>query len=472
VSGTSRVERPTAVAADPTGAPPPLRVEPSERGFRIGLYLEHYEEAGFLYEQRLVLLDDPDVEWPDVDAFEQRLEAHLDALVLGGTLALDVGLQQAVAGDPGEYYAALCVACRHRASDQVLALLDGLDPEDADRVRACTAALCDELPPEWGDVPRWLLASGRTALVRVGARVAGYRRLDLGREIVAALATADAGARADLAWAIGRLRVGAGYERLCADFHGAPGPLHDATALTLLRLGEWRVVPACLERARAAPAGLPLVGMAGGWNEFQRVLDLVASRQAGAEGALALGLFGCPLAVEPLLDALADEAAAPAAAAALELITGAGLYGEEVVPEAVAEDELFDDEKATQGAAAAPAEDAPAGGTTVNRLTRDPTRWRAWWRQHGASFQPTARYRNGQPHSAAGLIHTLASVRSPRTVRALAAEELLVRYGIDMPFETDMPVRMQWHAIHALACAAAGAGPQPGSWELSTPPAR
>jgi hypothetical protein len=44
------------------------------------LYLKHIEEASFLYEQRLTLLDNPDLFWRDLEEFEDRFEAHIDAL--------------------------------------------------------------------------------------------------------------------------------------------------------------------------------------------------------------------------------------------------------------------------------------------------------------------------------------------------------------------------------------------------------
>lgn len=51
-----------------------------QKNFSISLYHEHLEEASFLYEQRLSLLDDP----------EDRFEPHIDRLVAGEELALKV----------------------------------------------------------------------------------------------------------------------------------------------------------------------------------------------------------------------------------------------------------------------------------------------------------------------------------------------------------------------------------------------
>src|SRR5262245_23278092 len=87
----------------------------------IGLYKEHLEEASFLYEQRLAYLHDPEVDWPEVRGWEERFEAHLDALVLGGELALSVCRPAAADGDPGKMHAALRVMCRHNRKDGAFA---------------------------------------------------------------------------------------------------------------------------------------------------------------------------------------------------------------------------------------------------------------------------------------------------------------------------------------------------------------
>ena len=58
--------------------------------FSSKLYLEHLEEASFLYEQRLDLLDDPELTWRDIEDFEDRFEPHIAGLVVRKELVLDV----------------------------------------------------------------------------------------------------------------------------------------------------------------------------------------------------------------------------------------------------------------------------------------------------------------------------------------------------------------------------------------------
>jgi len=73
--------------------------------FAAGIYQDHLSEASFLYEQRLSLLDDPELTWKALGDFEDRFEAHIDGLVVGENLALEVCKQQASAGDFSELHA-------------------------------------------------------------------------------------------------------------------------------------------------------------------------------------------------------------------------------------------------------------------------------------------------------------------------------------------------------------------------------
>jgi hypothetical protein len=61
--------------------------------FETELYQEHLEEVSFLYELRLTLFDDPEITWLDISDFEERFEAHIDALVVGEGPAFYLGEQ-------------------------------------------------------------------------------------------------------------------------------------------------------------------------------------------------------------------------------------------------------------------------------------------------------------------------------------------------------------------------------------------
>src|ERR1022692_2975126 len=96
----------------------------STRPFLVGLYEEYLEDASFLYEQRRTLYRNSKITWKKIGEFEERLEAHIDGLVVGDKLALEVCTRHADKGDFGELYATTCVFCRQDQRDCVLAILD------------------------------------------------------------------------------------------------------------------------------------------------------------------------------------------------------------------------------------------------------------------------------------------------------------------------------------------------------------
>ena len=73
--------------------------------FKRGIYEEHLEEVSFLYQQRVSMLADPHQPWMATEPFEDRLEAHLDALVLGATDAMQLCRERSAGGDAGDVFA-------------------------------------------------------------------------------------------------------------------------------------------------------------------------------------------------------------------------------------------------------------------------------------------------------------------------------------------------------------------------------
>ena len=103
----------------------------------------------FSYEQRLTLFRNPEITWKKIGEFEERLEAHIDGLVVGDKLAIDVCKRRVTEGDFGELFAAICVFCRQEQRDLVLAIFEQLDPDDVEKAPAVADALKYELPDAW-----------------------------------------------------------------------------------------------------------------------------------------------------------------------------------------------------------------------------------------------------------------------------------------------------------------------------------
>jgi uncharacterized protein (TIGR02270 family) len=467
-----------AASPAPAPAPPPtsLRKPASRqqpRSFYIGLYREHLEEASALYDQRRALVQDPEITWKGLAEFEERLEAHLDALVLGEDLALEVCRKQAVEGDAGELHAALSIFCRLGRQAEVFEILKEIDEDDADKLRAASDALNREAPEAWQDSMVRLLAEGSHKAIFLAATFLGHRRLSATSALVQALQAAPPSALPALLRAVGRCDLPEGRLPLLYRFlKDEDVQIRSTAALALFRLGQSQAMYHCLQAARQEEWPYLLLALSGDRGAVSILLQAAASKPS-AECLVALGFLGDIEVVTTLLEHLNDPELAGTAALALNILTGAGLVEKAFVPEELAEDELFDNEREASSQGKQPT--GPSGrpfGANVTRLSQNPQDWRQWWSANGSRFNPQIRYRNGKPYSPVCLLENLEAEHSPYQVRQLAHEELRIRYGIDMPFETDLFVVRQLQVLESLRQAIPNAAKQvqEGAWYFAGEP--
>ncbi len=314
-------------------------------GFNAGLYQDHIEEVSFLYEQRLTLFSDPEITWLDIEDFEERFEPHIDGLVVGEDVALDVCRELAEEDDAGALHAAIRVFCRQNRKDLVFNILDALDPEDGERITAVGDALKFELPAAWQDDCVKMLTDEDQKLVLIMAGVTGFRRLNAGKELFQAMQKSDTVSLPVIIWALGRLRergAGAVNLRHCLDHEN--DAVCSATALALLRMGDQSTLDNCLGKARSHTWPFIPLGLGGNPATVPALLEVAFGGNVNADCLISLGLLGDIKAVDILISHLLTEELAESAAMALHLITGAELYEDAHIPEEIEEDELFEEE--------------------------------------------------------------------------------------------------------------------------------
>jgi len=421
----------------------------SLRKFYIELYREYLEEASFLYEQRLTLLDDPEITWLDIEDFEGRFEPHIDGLVIGDALALDVCRQQGEEGDFGELHAAVRVFCRQKRWDLIQGVLEGLDFEDEERVTAVIDALSQELPQEWEPRILEMLTEEDTGRIRIAAHVIGFRRMPAGPELTTVLDRDNSETISAVIWALGRLRetdAAPGLFKVMDSDHVAFNP---ATALSLLRIGEIRILKDCMNHIEKEDWPILPIGLGGGYAEAE-TLRRIASNRSSPDILMAIALLGGIDGVDILMDALVDTELADFAAIALNLLTGAELYQDVFIPEEMDEDELFDEEKDKISKGEHLFSEGEEPGTTLTLPCRDTEMWARWWMENQSRFQRSIRYRNGKPYSPLCLLDNLKFEKSPRLIRQLAYEELVIRYDMNSAFETEMAVFEQKRSISGI----------------------
>ena len=425
----------------------------SPRDFAVRMYEEHLEDASFLYTQVRALRNDAELPWTRLADFEERLEAQLDALMIGGQLALETCERRAKEGDAGELFAAVSVFCRHEDARLLADTWRALDYDDHAKTRAVTDALKYELPESWYPNIKRAIELGDPRQLPLLAQVCGFRRAAGGEQLVRRTAT-DALLSPEVLWALSRVQDREqGKTLLTESTRHADDTIRSEAYSGLLRTGGRDALRSCAPLSADEDWTQILLGLGGDRAAAGQLRQRVEAGTATADTLLALGLLGDLTTVRSITAVLDDDELGPAAAQALHWITGAPLFEDVFVPEEVEEAALFDAElSAWRERRELPKRiDGQPFGTTVHLPVRDAEAWNAWLATHAARFNPEFRYRLGQPYSARTLLHCLLDEAVPNRLRQLTHEELCVRFGCDVPFDTDLPVRQQTLALRAIA---------------------
>ncbi|MBI9090011.1 MAG: hypothetical protein JEZ12_12405 [Desulfobacterium sp.] len=375
--------------------------------FTMALCAEHLDEAAFLYALGQNILTKPSVPWSNAQAFEDRLDVHLNALSMEGDLAIDACHPRTDSSDPGDLYVLARIACRKNQPGLIGEMLDNLAPDNEKKIMALCNALIDEAPchPE-----RVLdILATHAAHPWLVAKVAGDARLKHAWSLIALHNDSPDTLAPVLRWA-GRIYNTDAVPLLLQSLDHDDGDVQAEAALGLLRLGN-----------------------------NQDVINHCRSQN------------------KPML------------AQVLELITGAGITEHIFIPEEIDKKELFRDELEKlerEGRLYPPGEEL---GVTVTRISQNPDSWREWMDDNSRRFVTGIRYRNGRPCSPECLIKNMQSETLPGFLRQLAHEEMVIRYKKDFPFGTDRRASFQKQAIQKNEAWAKTADNfyQPGQWYFS-----
>lgn len=421
--------------------------------FNVGLYTEHLEEASSLYDLRHALLAEPDREWRSLHDFEERLEAHLDALVIGGPLALQVCAEKAQEGDAGELFAAVCVCCRHKDARYFAEIWRQLDVTDAQRVRAVTEALRSEFPADWAAASDKAIARADAGRLSVLSVVLAHRRLPMGSQIAARLAAEQPAADPGVIRALGQLQTEDVLPALRSYLESSDAEVRSNALRALVLAGDERALHQSYLHAQVEDWPHLAMGLAGDRQAAAILRRQIESGRGSRPTVLGLALLGDLSAVRTLTGILDSEELGETAALALHWITGADLYVDVFIPEPIDERELFERELEAfreRGEVPRRADGRPYG-SEVRQLTRDPAAWNQWLAEHAHDFDSNLRYRRGELYGPRQLFQCLTARAVPLELRRLAYEELVVRYRCPEPFEADDFVADQVASLRRIA---------------------
>lgn len=415
------------------------------RVFKLSLYEEHLEEISFLYEHRCGALRDAEYSLLDLGDIDERIEAHLDALVLGEELALTVVQSCLAMPDSGELYTAARLFCRSDRADLVLDCLGQLDWNDSEAVSGMLAGLKCDLPVSWTQTIAGWLRDFHPRLTALLAEAAGHRRLQVATELQAAVTNADAELSPLFLRALGLLRQPSTMMVLYAHMQKPDPKAARTAAIAALRFGDANVVSNIMNHA--LPWSVIPLALVGDARVFKYVQQQLVRPRAGSpinDAATALGLLGDVRAIEPLIGSLANPELASSAASSLFLLTGAPLHEDITIESLVEEEESIGEDEPDET-------ELPEQPATYRRLSTDPQVWAEWWSRNQDQFgRLDRRYRLGHLYSPSVSVTALQSTLLPLATRELIADELVARHGVDACYAPELPVREQLSALASI----------------------
>jgi len=436
---------------------------PSVEAFNRALYVEHLDEVASLRALReaLAATEDGDTGLAGVEA---RLEAHVDALLVGGAPALRVCREAAASStEPDAAFALAFVACR--ALDATLLARVRAQAAEPAAVRAVAQALRLALPEAWAEFLVRAIATAAPPWPAVLLDVAAQRRVACAPQAIAALAYAPREALR----ALGRTAAADALPPVL-ERRADPDPGARLEAMiAALRLGDRRSLGFVLDRAPHDPIAQLVLGLGGG-PEAVPVLGAAASSEPGSLQAIAaLGLLGDGVAWSTLLGLLGRPTGADAAARALWLIAGGGPRIEVLVPDVVDPDALTAEERRAweaDGVAPRRADGSPFGTRAIVPAT-DAAAWRRWAQANGIAPEAGRRLRWGRPYTPASALDALAAASFHPQLRRLAVDEFSIRFGFDASLDPDGLVADRLRRIASLRARTASLELEPGGWPFA-----
>ncbi|WP_437275415.1 hypothetical protein WME90_29755 [Sorangium sp. So ce375] len=438
-----------------------------------------FEEIGMLGVQRAPL---PGDDWRSCRALELRMVAVIDALAALGptaiahieTLALD-----APTADPMRVFAAAmiggCIEGRDTlaCAERVLLRFGPGDPVVAEAfLSAMKLAPSPCLPSSL----RALSTSSERGCRAIAVELLAYRGWLTPAELEELSDEEDA-----RVFACGLLALAAAKHPSC-DWALERALAHESLDVqaagldAMLIAAHGRAAEAARRAAQGALGDQALVRLAlvAGEEDARWLLERM-QRSPTPPAVEAVGWAGLVEAIPSLLDLLerAEKEVALAAGAALDRLLGASLVEEMEIDSAALQDVVVIDPnpEALRGRrplaemVGDPRDGAPVGSKeTLGVPSTDPARWRAYWSEHRARFDPKHRLRRGQRYSPSVSLQELSTLALPVEDRRRLSRELAVQTGRWSHFDPHDFVAEQERCIGAWRVILQAAKEAPGTW--------
>jgi uncharacterized protein (TIGR02270 family) len=385
---------------------------------------QHAEEAAFLWSQRSRAVADPAYTLRSLEALDERIEAHLDALRIAGDAGWALCRARLENSEGGEVFplAILAFGAGHRER-----MLDALT------VGCVSASSRHGLISALGfldyrTVEPWVgrLLEAKAPMHRaVGVAACAIQRVDPGGALAAAANDGDPAVRSRALRAVGELK----RRDLLNDVRARLGDDNEecrfwaAWTLTLYRdPAGLNVLTKWLGRedrlgCEALRLSLRAMTTDEGREWIRRLANDPARRRAAVIGA---GVLGDPATVAWLIGNMRTRALSRLAGEAFSMITGVDLAYHDLA-------------QTTFGGEGEPEEEADDTADDAVLPWPHPQRIAEWWQSRQADFQERTRYLAGHPVSADAARRVL--LYGQQRQRAAGALELALREPDDVLFE-------------------------------------
>ena len=408
---------------------------------------QHAEEASFLWLLRDAAVRAPHYTLRDLARLDERIDAHLDGLLVAGEAGWQVCVDELNWSEPGEVFAAAALAFSSNDVAKMQPVLD-VARKSPELARAMIAAL-GFLPHKQVMSRIGQLTGSHSPEMRfLGLSASAIQRIDPGKPLTESFENEDPRLRARARRAAGELgrhdllptlRAGLKDDDSLAQFWAACslGLLGDRGVADLLRgFGEDAEFP---RQATALDLTLRLLDVpaANSWRQ------LLASDPATLRWAIvAAGIVGDAVAVPWLLEQMSDAKLARIAGDSFTSITGADL--------ALLKLDIPAPEEAAAGPTDNPDDESVAMDPDENLPWPDPAKIQTWWSTNAKRFPPGKRHLLGQPLVRESLLNTLREGRQRH--RAAAAVELMLAdpKGKSSLFEVRAHARAQKQNLASL----------------------
>jgi uncharacterized protein (TIGR02270 family) len=379
---------------------------------------EHLDEAAFLRQLWEQSLRSPDYSLPEIaQGPEERMLAHLDALVIGGGRVAKKLLLPGLTGDePGTVFAAAFALLASEDGDFLNEVLQALATNEPEQRAAVRRAL--ELAPVAGLGERLKAAAlSASALQPDLLLVLAYRRIDSGLRLDGLASSADTPVRSRALRLAPLLPGRLGTSVLEQGLASAEREVRSAALESGCILGAKGAFSNAQATVKGGgpgfgPAAL-LLGLSGEEGAVAALAPGLTRAEQRADSIFALGFTGRASAVDALLPLLEDTKIAPLAAEAIATITGLAIAKQFAKPPKPWNPDSKDTEK-----------DEPFG-PAADLPKPDPGAIQEWWRREGQKFDRRLRYFRGRPWSPDILLKELET--GPARRRAALALDAAVR---------------------------------------------